>query len=583
MARRRIGVADIKAVVTAWDAGERISSIARMLGYTRPTVRKYIGAAQRVGVRRGEQRRSDLEWEEVAHRVQELLATHRDAGVAKAEIAHFHAYLATRVHETKLTVLHQRLRDEQGLRASWGTFYRYVATYWPERVHATPRPTVRLVDPAAGEEAQVDFFFVRRWLDPVTQHAHRLCAFLMTLAHSRHQFLYPVLAEDEVAWLEGHVAAFAFLGGAPRRLVPDNLTAGILKADRYDPRVNRAYSELVRYYGCLVDPARVSHPKDKPRVERGVAYARESFFRGREFGSLEQMRQEAVRWACEVAGQRIHGTTGERPFEVFVQREQSALVPLPPTAWEQVTWTGATVQADCHLTVARTHYSVPYRYIGRRLEVRLGQRVVAIYDGADLVTTHPRQLQGRVTRLEHYAPSGQAFLRATPQVCRQRAQAVGVATTALVEPLLAPGLLYLLREVQALLRLTDRYAPAELEAACAQALEAGDGRYRTVRGLLEQREGRRAPAALAEREYERTLKSNLELDRVGARDLGQDRPWGKEMGSASGAFLRGPTAFALPAPPSEPTGLVSTLATSGQSTEHRQEQQREEQQEEVPS
>jgi predicted transcriptional regulator len=48
MARRRIGVADIKAVLIAWDAGERISAIERMLGYTRPTVRKYIGAAQRL-------------------------------------------------------------------------------------------------------------------------------------------------------------------------------------------------------------------------------------------------------------------------------------------------------------------------------------------------------------------------------------------------------------------------------------------------------------------------------------------------------------------------------------------------------
>ena len=57
----------------------------------------------------------------------------------------------------------------------------------------------------------------------------------MTLAHSRHAFLYPVLAEDSAAWLAGHIEAFAFFGAVPRRIVPDNLTAGILKpfsADR---------------------------------------------------------------------------------------------------------------------------------------------------------------------------------------------------------------------------------------------------------------------------------------------------------------------------------------------------------------
>lgn len=489
MARRRIGVADIKAVLIAWDAGERISAIERMLGYTRPTVRKYIGAAQRLGVARGEGARSDLEWETLAHEVQALLATHRAAGVATAEMAQWRDYLEPRVASTYLTVLYQRLRDEEGLRVSWATFYRYIESQWPERVHRAhlaPQPTVRLPDPPPGEEAQVDFFFVGRWVDPATGEGHRLSAFLMTLAHSRHQFLYPVLGEDERVWLEAHVAAFTFFGGAPRRLVPDNLTAGILKADRYDPRVNRAYSELTRYYGCLVDPARVRHPKDKPRVERGVAYARESFFRGRTFTSLAQMRAEAMRWAREIAGQRLHGTTGERPLEAFAQREQARLQPLPSAPWELATWTSAIVQADCHLCVARAHYSVPYRYVGQRLEVRLGERIVSIYDGATLVTSHVRQLRGRATRLEHYPPGGQAFLRATPQVCQQRAQAVGPATTRLVDALLAPRLLHLLRETQAILRLTERHEPMQVEAACAQALAAGDGRYRTVRRLVEQ-------------------------------------------------------------------------------------------------
>jgi transposase len=170
-----------------------------------------------------------------------------------------------------------------------------------------------------------------------------------------------VLHEGELSWLEAHVAAFAFFGGVPHRLVPDNLTAAILKADRYDPRLNRAYSELARYYGCLVDPARVGHPKDKPRVERSVAYARESFFRGRAFGSLERMRREAAVWAREVAGQRVHGTTGEPPLVAFEQRERAALLPLPAVPWELVRWTQARVQPDCHLSVAGARYSAPYR------------------------------------------------------------------------------------------------------------------------------------------------------------------------------------------------------------------------------
>jgi transposase len=76
-------------------------------------------------------------------------------------------------------------------------------------------------------------------------------------------------------------------------VVPDNLTAGVIKADRYDPRLNRSYGELARYDGCVIDPARVAHPKDKPQVERTVQYARNSFFTGRDFATLAQMRAAA--------------------------------------------------------------------------------------------------------------------------------------------------------------------------------------------------------------------------------------------------------------------------------------------------
>ncbi len=219
----------------------------------------------------------------------------------------------------------------------------------------------------------------------------------MTLGHSRHQFLYPCLAEDGEAWLTGHVAAFTFFGGVPRRVVLDNLTAGILKADRYDPRVNRAYGELTRYYGVLVDPARVRHPKDKAKVERNVSYARESFFVGRTWDNLTALRADAVRWCLTTAGLRTHGTTGEQPLRAFREREQASLQPLPTQPWEQVTWTTAKVQPDCHLRVGHASYSAPYRHIGERLDVRVGARAVALYAGEEVVTTHVRVERGRVS------------------------------------------------------------------------------------------------------------------------------------------------------------------------------------------
>jgi len=521
VARRRMAMADIKEILVGWDVGESVSAIARRLGYTRVTVRKYVQAAEQVGLCRGGGRRQEVEWDRLAEAAIAQVTTPRAPGSARCEVARYHAYLEPRIGTVPLSVLHQRLRDEHGLRASWRTFHRYVRAQWSERLHPIPRTTIRLNDPPPGEEAQVDFFFVGYWPEgqgPTVGRRRKLYALLMTLSHSRHQFLYPCLAEDATAWLEGHLAALQFFGGAPRRVVPDNLTAGILKADRYDPRVNRAYGELARHYGFLVDPTRVQHPQDKAKVERGVPYARASFFAGRSWDSLVAMRADARAWCLQTAGMRQHGTTGEQPLLAFQQHELAALQPLPPQPWERATWTSAAVHSDCHVRAGHAWYSVPYRYVGQRLDVRLGERLVTIYDGVSLVATHLRRSHGRATQLEHYPPAGQAFLRATPQARLEQARQLGPATGALVQALLEPYTLTRLREVQAVLRLREHYPEDRLERACQRALEAGDGRYRTVRGILERALDTREPEALAEP---------------------------RALCATAAAFLRGPAAFAV--------------------------------------
>src|SRR5439155_7319906 len=202
--------------------------------------------------------------------------------------------------------------------------------------------------------------------------------------------------------------------------------------------------------------------------------ARESFFRDRDCESLAEWRQAAVRWSLEVAGQRIHGTTGERPLMAFAAREQAALLPLPPKRWERVAWTTAKLQHDCHLRAGSAEYSAPHTYIGQQLDVRLGARVVEIYAGSELLTSHLRRERGRSTRDEHYAERGRSFLRATPQACLAQARSLGAATTTLIRTLLEPRTLHQLREAQAILRLAEAHDATRLERACARALAAGD-------------------------------------------------------------------------------------------------------------
>src|SRR5689334_5032773 len=208
--------------------------------------------------------------------------------------------------------------------------------------------------------AQIDYGRLGMWTDPRSGRRRAVWAFVMVLPCSRHLFLRPTLSMDQAEWTAAHVEAFAFFGGVPARLVPDNLKTGVDRPDLYDPKINRAYAELAAHYGTLVDPARALKPKDKPQVERPMPYVRDSFWRGREFASLEAMRADAVAWSSEVAGNRAcRPLDGAAPAAVFATVEQRALAPLPAAPFVLATWSSAKIGPDIHANVGATLYSLP--------------------------------------------------------------------------------------------------------------------------------------------------------------------------------------------------------------------------------
>ena len=152
--------------------------------------------------------------------------------------------------------IHQRLRDEHGLEASVASLRRWVRANLPEQARRDQVRVLRPDDVEPGTEGQVDYGKLGMWRDPDTERRRAVWAFVLVLACSRHMFVRPVLTMDQQAWTRAHVDAFAFFGGAPARLVPDNLKTGVDRPDLYDPKLNRSYGELAEYYGVRIDPAR---------------------------------------------------------------------------------------------------------------------------------------------------------------------------------------------------------------------------------------------------------------------------------------------------------------------------------------
>jgi transposase len=536
MARRTFDVIDVTEILVHWHAGRSLNEMSGSLGVDRKTIRKYVAPAIAAGITPGGPARGEAEWQELVREWFPELADTRLRQVTWPAIGGHHDYIVGQMKAgVRMSTIHQRLRDEHGLAASVASLRRYVAANVPEEARRS-QVTVWSPRPAeAGEQAQIDYGQLGRWLDPLTGKLRTVWAFVMVLACSRHMFVRPVLKMDQRAWTECHVEAFAFFGGVPARLVPDNLKTGVDKPDLYDPKVNRSYAELAAHYGCLVDPARALKPRDKARVERPMPYVRDSFWRGREFTSLERMQAEAARWSAEVAGRRqCRPLEGAAPAAVFDSVEKDALRPLPAGPFVLATWATAKIGPDIHAQVGKVLYSVPWRHIGKTADVRITGSMVQFFIGGQLVKSHPRKVRGKQTDFADYPPEKIAFHMRTPAWCRRKAAGTGPACEQLIGELLADNALYRLRAAQGVIGLADKHDPGRLEAACAKAIAAGDPSYRTVRGIL---------AAGAERDQ---------------------LPAAAGDGGAA-AFLRGPASFAnvIPLPGTIPSDAVTPVTAEG--------------------
>jgi transposase len=353
-----------------------------------------------------------------------------------------------------------------------------------------PQDVAIPLETVAGEEAQVDFGYVGRQFDPEQQVLRKAWVFVMILAHSRHQFAKVVFDQSAVTWCRLHVEAFTFFGGVPATIVPDNLKAAVVRAAfgmTDDCALNRTYVELARHYGFKVDPTPARDPEKKGKVEAGVKYAKRNFFQPRPTGEdIAVVNRELTRWVNEIAGTRMHGTTGRQPLEVFEQEEKAVLKPLPALGWVPVIWKNAKVHRDCCVLFERRLYSVPWRYVGEEAWVKATPGSVTIYVDDQRVATHERQGTGGRSVNPDHMPEGRGELRHRGQeYWRRRASLLGEQVEAWVsERFATDDVLSPLRTIQAVVTMLEQYPRERASAACRRARHFGVQDYRGIKDIL---------------------------------------------------------------------------------------------------
>jgi transposase len=484
MARRDIPMNEVVETIYQWHKGMKIQHISLSLGLDRKTVRKYLGMARSVGITQGGPLPDE---QELAGKLLDLVERRAAPYETPALdlVARYRSDIAVWLKDEHMTArqVWRLLKETRTVEVGYTTIKRYLRT---EFSFGRKKVTVR-IETAPGEEAQVDFGYCGLMHDPVTEKNRRAWVFIMTLSSSRHKFIRFVFRQDTDTWLDCHERAFAFFGGVPRRIILDNLKAGVLKADLYDPTMNRAYADMERSYGFVADPARIRTPEHKGKVERAVPVVRKHLLAGRTFRDITEANERALHWCREEIGMEIHGTTKRKPYLTFLAEEKGCLIPLPSTPFERPLWKECTVHPDHHIVFDKSYYSLPTRYIGKKVWAKGMKKTVEIFLDHERIKVHPRSLRpGQwVTDRADYPPDTLAFLMSTPTWCRKKASEFGPHTEALVTAILKEHAIRNLRKAQAILRLADKHSE-EIENVSERALLFGNTRYKSIKTMLEQ-------------------------------------------------------------------------------------------------
>ncbi len=385
--------------------------------------------------------------------------------------------------------IYDALRLEEG---EFNGSYDAVKRYWRRLQRAAPPRQEDVAIPVftdPGQVAQVDFFEIPKVFDPAHGRKRRCWAFVMLLAHSRHMFVDLVFDQRAETWQKLHAKAFVFFGGVPQVIVPDNLKAAVIRAafdSSGEIALNRSYEEIAQYYGFMIDPAPAYQPKKKGKVERSGKYFRSNYIKPRLGQDIVELRSGIRNWVMEIAGTRLHGTTGRQPVEVFESEELPAMLPCPAMPFSQVIWHQAKVHADSHLQFRSRLYSVPWAHLHKRLWLRATETSVVVYAENERVATHRRQDgRGRSTEPGHLPERREQWGHQTRAYWEEQAATMGEEVfTYVLELFDAEDVLLPLRKVQAIVSFLQDYPKERRVAACERARFFGVTGVRAFKDIL---------------------------------------------------------------------------------------------------
>ena len=240
--------------------------------------------------------------------------------------------------------------------------------------------------------------------DSKTGEVFKAQIFVSVLGGSGCVFVHATPSQKQEYFIKSHILAYEFYGGVPKVNVPDNLKSAIISNNKKGIVVNESYAEMCRHYNCAVEPARPKKPQDKGIVEQAVQGIQRwilAVFRHRVFFSVDEINQ-AIEPLLDKYNNRIIKHIGKNRYELF-EEEKKQLQPLPANKYIYKEIKTAMVDISYHVQLLKCFYSVPFKYLKQKVEVKYSTTLVEIYHKNRLISTHPRlfRINDRSTLKEH--------------------------------------------------------------------------------------------------------------------------------------------------------------------------------------
>lgn len=336
-------------------------------------------------------------------------------------------------------------------------------------------PTMIIVDRATGELIKVYLF-------------------VATLPYSQYSYIEPCLDMKQNTWLQCNKHMFDFFSGSTVRIICDNLKTGVISHPREgDIILNEKYEDLGNHYLAAIMPAGVRKPKQKASVEGTVgkiATAIIAKLRNKTFHSLAELKLAVLDKLKDFNNEPFQKREGSRR-EVFNEVEKKYLRELPSVPYEISDWVYKhTVNLDCHVVYKTNRYSAPYKYVGKKVDLKVTESLVEIYYKSERICSHkkkPDYAKYKWSTNEEHMPDQFNHTNWDDKRIKKWASSVGLCTGEVIDRIFVSVRIkeqgY--NSSLSVLRLSKTYTDERLEVACELALDQmRSPRYRNLKAIL---------------------------------------------------------------------------------------------------